>query len=163
MRNNCVFWNCYWPWSPLTTNVSKTANSQAPKSRFPASWQQCGLMGPVAVFLCLSRVVLFRRSLAKIWNRFSLWIFWPLAVNKMAQQVIANAASSTQSKLPDISLASTSFWCQTKGAVEEFDFEWTIERLAFFMMVEYGNHWRRPIFLITANWVSIWIRNAMLK
>jgi speckle-type POZ protein len=51
---------------------------------------------------------------------------------KMAQQVIGNAASSTQSKLPAISLASTSFWCQTKATVEEIDFEWTIERLAFF-------------------------------
>jgi speckle-type POZ protein len=50
----------------------------------------------------------------------------------MAQQVIGNADSSTQSKLPAISLASTSFWCQTKGEVEEFDFEWTIERFAFF-------------------------------
>ncbi|XP_046638663.1 speckle-type POZ protein-like [Daphnia pulicaria] len=49
----------------------------------------------------------------------------------MAQQVIANAASSTQAKLPAISLASSSFWCQTKGEVEELDFEWTIERLAF--------------------------------
>jgi hypothetical protein len=45
----------------------------------------------------------------------------------MAQQVIANAAVSTKLKLPAISLASPSFWCQTKGAVEEFEFEWTIE------------------------------------
>jgi speckle-type POZ protein len=49
----------------------------------------------------------------------------------MAQQVIANAAVSTKLKLPAISLASSSFWCQTKGAVEEFEFEWTIEKLAF--------------------------------
>jgi hypothetical protein len=50
----------------------------------------------------------------------------------METQVIANAALSTKTDLPAISLASTSFWCQTKAAVEEFDFEWTIERLAFF-------------------------------
>jgi speckle-type POZ protein len=55
-----------------------------------------------------------------------------LAVNKMAQQKIGNAASSTQVETSAISLASTSFWCQTKATVEEFDFEWTIERLAFF-------------------------------
>jgi speckle-type POZ protein len=49
----------------------------------------------------------------------------------MAQQVIANAALSTKSQLPAVSLASSSFWCQTKSEIEEFDFEWTIERLAF--------------------------------
>jgi speckle-type POZ protein len=50
----------------------------------------------------------------------------------MAQQVITNAALSTKTDLPPaISLASSSFWCQTKATVEEFDLEWTIERLTF--------------------------------
>jgi speckle-type POZ protein len=50
----------------------------------------------------------------------------------METQVTANSAPSTQSELPAISLASTSFWCQTTGVVKDVYFEWTIERLAFF-------------------------------
>jgi speckle-type POZ protein len=56
----------------------------------------------------------------------------------MAQQVIANTTLSTKTDLPAISLASTSFWCQTKATVEEIDFEWTIERLAF---IDEGGKW----------------------
>ncbi|XP_046638606.1 speckle-type POZ protein-like [Daphnia pulicaria] len=57
----------------------------------------------------------------------------------MAQQVINNAALSTKTDLPPaISLASSSFWCQTKATVEEIDLEWTIERLTF---LDNGGMW----------------------
>jgi speckle-type POZ protein len=46
----------------------------------------------------------------------------------METQVIANSAPSTKSELPAIS----SYCCQTKGVVNEINFEWTIERSAFF-------------------------------
>jgi speckle-type POZ protein len=43
--------------------------------------------------------------------------------------------SSPQSEKPKTKplnlLAPTSYWCQSKGVVNEVDFEWTIERLAF--------------------------------
>jgi speckle-type POZ protein len=46
----------------------------------------------------------------------------------METQVIANSAPSTKSELSAIS----SYCCQTKGVVNEINFEWTIERSAFF-------------------------------
>jgi speckle-type POZ protein len=51
----------------------------------------------------------------------------------METQAIANSAPSTQSnQTPAISSISTSYLCQTEGVVNEIDFKWTIERLAFF-------------------------------
>jgi speckle-type POZ protein len=57
--------------------------------------------------------------------------FWRLVV-KMATQEIANSAPSTETELmPAISSASASYSCHTEGVVNEIDFKWTIERLAF--------------------------------
>ncbi|XP_046646399.1 TD and POZ domain-containing protein 4-like [Daphnia pulicaria] len=57
----------------------------------------------------------------------------------METQVIANSAPSTKSELPAIS----SYCCQTKGVINEIDFEWTVERLSFFGSL--GIDWERLI------------------
>jgi speckle-type POZ protein len=50
----------------------------------------------------------------------------------METQEIANSAPSTETELmPAISSASASYYCHTEGVVNEIDFKWTIERLAF--------------------------------
>jgi speckle-type POZ protein len=49
------------------------------------------------------------------------------------QDIANNSAPSTQSEqTPPISSVSTTYLCQTEGVINEIDFKWTIERLAFF-------------------------------
>jgi speckle-type POZ protein len=51
----------------------------------------------------------------------------------METQRIAISAPSTETELmPAISSASASYYCETDGVINEIDFKWTIERLAFF-------------------------------
>jgi speckle-type POZ protein len=56
--------------------------------------------------------------------------FERLAV-EMETQEIDNSARSTTELMPAISSASVSYSCETEGMINEIDFKWTIERLAF--------------------------------
>jgi speckle-type POZ protein len=56
---------------------------------------------------------------------------WRLAV-KMESQEFANSARSTKTELmPAISSTSASYNCHTEGVINDINFKWTIERLAF--------------------------------
>jgi speckle-type POZ protein len=55
------------------------------------------------------------------------------------QQEVAKTDSSTESKIvPSNSPFQRSYWCQTKAELIRINFDWTIERLAFFVE---GNIW----------------------
>jgi speckle-type POZ protein len=61
------------------------------------------------------------------------------------QEISNNSAPLTQSEqTPTISSVSTTYLCQTEGVVNEIDFKWKIERLAFFGNL-IGMGWERLI------------------
>ena len=63
-----------------------------------------------------------------------------MSFGKMAShQEVAKTNSKTESEIvPSNSIVQRSFWCQTKAVINQVNFDWTIERLAFFVE---GNIW----------------------